>query len=67
MRSTLTLPADKLAELMKLTGAKNKTQAVLMAIEDEIRAKKISRIRRLAGTLEFEDAEKLRHEEERLG
>lgn len=67
MRSTLTLPEKKLAELVKLTGAKNKTQAVLIAIEDEIRARKLAKIKKLAGHLEFEDTIVLRHKEERLG
>ncbi len=67
MRSTLTLPESKLAELVKLTGAKNKTQAVLIAIDDEIRARKLSRIKELAGKLEFEDTGDLRHKDERLG
>jgi len=67
MRSTLTLPENKLAELVKLTGAKTKTQAVIIAIDDEIRARKLARIKKLAGSLEFDDAEGLRHKDERLG
>ena len=67
MRSTLTLPEDKLAELVELTGAKNKTQAVLMAIEAEIRVRKLARIKELAGQLGFEEAENIRHRGERLG
>ena len=67
MRSTLTLPEAKLAELVKLTGAKSKTQAVLIAIDDEIRERKLAKIRELAGKLEFYDAENLRHQDERFG
>ena len=67
MRSTITLPEAKLTELVQLTGAKNKTQAVIIAIDDEIKAKKLARIRQLAGELEFEDAGNLRHKDERLG
>lgn len=67
MRSTITLPEAKLTELVQLTGAKNKTQAVIIAIDDEIKAKKLARIKQLAGKLDFEDAENLRHKDERLG
>ena len=67
MRSTLSLPEKTLAELVKLTGAKNKTQAVLIAIEDEIRARKLAKIKEMAGQLEFVDTDKLRHQDKRLG
>ncbi len=67
MRSTVTLPEEKLVELLKLTGAKNKTQAVLMAVEDEIRLRKLARIKEMAGQLEFADTEDIRHKDERLG
>ena len=67
MRSTLTLPESKLSELVELTGAKTKTQAVLIAIDNEIRARKLAKIRKMAGKLEFEDAEVIRHQDERLG
>jgi len=67
MRSTLTLPEKTLAELVKLTGAKNKTQAVLIAIEDEIRSRKLAKIKEMAGKLEFADTDKLRHQDKRLG
>ena len=67
-RTTVTLPQDLLAELMSLVQAKSKTEAVLTAIKDEIRARKIERIKALAGRLEFvADTEEFRHRDHRLG
>ncbi|MFQ5646604.1 MAG: DUF2191 domain-containing protein [bacterium] len=57
----MTLPEKVLAELLRLTGAKNKTQAVMTAVQGEIRARKLGKIKMLAGSLEFEEAENLRH------
>jgi metal-responsive CopG/Arc/MetJ family transcriptional regulator len=67
-RSTITLPNDLLEELMRSVEAKSKTEAVIMAIRDEIRLKKIEKIRSMAGKMEFvRTAEEIRHGDERLG
>jgi metal-responsive CopG/Arc/MetJ family transcriptional regulator len=67
-RSTITLPNDLLEELMRSVNAKSKTEAVLMAIKDEIRLKKLEKIRSMAGIMEFtQTAEEIRHGDERLG
>ncbi len=67
-RTTITLPNSLLDELMSTIEAKSKTEAVIKAIKDEIRMKKTERIKSLAGKMEFtKSADKLRHEDERLG
>jgi Arc/MetJ family transcription regulator len=68
MRATVSLPQDLLAELMSLLGAKNKNEAVLMAVKDEIRLRKAAQIKAMAGKMEFTaTAEELRHGDQRLG
>lgn len=67
-RATITLPNDLLAELMNTVHARSKTEAVIIAIKDEIRLKKLEKIRAMAGQMEFVDgADQLRHGDERLG
>ncbi len=67
-RATITLPNDLLDELMRVAPARSKTEAVMRAIREEIRLRKIEKIRAAAGTLEFATtAERLRHDDKRLG
>ena len=67
-RATITLPNDLLDELMKSVRAKSKTEAVVKAIKDEIRMRKIEKIRKMVGEMEFiTTAEGLRHGDKRLG
>jgi metal-responsive CopG/Arc/MetJ family transcriptional regulator len=67
-RATITLPNDLLDELMGVAPAKSKTEAVVRAIRERIRQKKIERIRAAVGILEFAaTAEELRHGDKRLG
>lgn len=67
-RATVTLPQDLLTELMVLVGAKSKTEAVLTAVKDEIRLRKLARIKAMAGKMEFAaTADELRHGDKRLG
>ena len=64
----LTIPYDLIDALIKVTGAKNKTQAVIRAIKDEIKHQKQENIRKKAGTFEFiEEPEDIRHGNHRLG
>jgi Arc/MetJ family transcription regulator len=66
-RTTITLPNLLLDELMSEIEAKSKTEAVIKAIKDEIRMKKMEKIKTMAGKMEFtKSADKLRHEDERL-
>lgn len=67
-RATVTLPQELLTELMTLVGAKSKTEAVLTAVKDEIRLRKIAQIKAVAGSMEFTaTADELRHGDHRLG
>ena len=54
--------------MVGVTRARNKTEAVMTAIKDEIRLKKLETIKPMAGKLEFvKRASALRHGDERLG
>jgi len=67
-RATLTLPNDLLDDLMKSVSAKSKTEAVILAIRDEIKSKKIKKIKEMAGSMEFTaTADVLRHGDRRIG
>jgi hypothetical protein len=67
-RATITLSNDLLDELVSAVGAKSKTAAVVIAIKDEIRKKKIEKIKAAAGDMKFDiEAGELRHKDERLG
>lgn len=67
-RATVTLPQDLLTELVELVGARSKTEAVLTAVKDEIRQRKLARIKAMAGNMEFiATADELRHGDRRLG
>jgi hypothetical protein len=47
-RTTITLPQDLVNELLAITPAKNKTQAVLVAVQERIRRKKMEALKSLA-------------------
>lgn len=67
-RTTITLPADLVDELLAEVKAKSKTEAVMTAIRDEIKLKKRARIKAMAGRMEFVGtADDLRHGDKRLG
>jgi len=67
-RTTITIPQSLIDELMSEVKAKNKTEAVIKAIRDEIRLKKKEKIKMMAGKMEFtKSAEELRHKDKRLG
>lgn len=67
-RATVTLPQDLLTELVALVGARSKTEAVITAVKDEIRQRKLGRIKAMAGKMEFAaTADELRHGDNRLG
>jgi hypothetical protein len=48
-RTTVTLPRELVDDLMEVTSAKNKTQAVIGAIQESIKRKKVETLKRLAG------------------
>ena len=67
-RTTITIPQSLIDELMSEVKAKNKTEAVMNAIRDEIRLRKKEKIKMMAGKMEFtKSAEELRHKDKRLG
>ena len=67
-RATVTLPQDLLTELVALVGARSKTEAVITAVKDEIRQRKLNRIKAMAGKMQFTaTADELRHGDNRLG
>lgn len=67
-RATVTLPQDLLTELMALVGARSKTEAVITAVKDEIRQRKLNNIKAMAGKMQFTaTADELRHGDNRLG
>ena len=67
-RTTITLPGALVDELMEEVKAKSKTEAVMTAIKDEIRARKRERIKAMAGKMEFtKNAHEVRHRDRRLG
>ncbi len=67
-RTTITLPGYIVDELMSVVKAKSKTDAVIKAIKDEIKAKKKDKIKAMAGKMEFtKTADDLRHKDRRLG
>ena len=67
-RTTITLPGDLVNERMAEVGAKSKTEAIITAIRDEIRARKREKIKAMAGKMEFTaPADELRHKDRRLG
>ncbi|MGE5892701.1 MAG: DUF2191 domain-containing protein [bacterium] len=67
-RTTITLPGDLIDELMSEIQAKSKTDAVIRAIKDEIKARKKEKIKSMAGKMEFtKSAAGLRHKDRRLG
>lgn len=49
MRATITIDDDRLAELMDLTGAKHRTEAINLAIDEYVRRAKVQRLLGLAG------------------
>jgi len=67
-RITVTLPAKLVENLIVVTQAKSKSQAVAMAVEEEIKRKKWRKIKEMAGKLEFSrEAGQLRHVDHRAG
>jgi len=72
MRATLNIPDNLIAEVQKLSGEKSKTKAIIVAMEEFIREKKIRDLLALKGKVRIEyDWEKeeeleLKAQEERM-
>ena len=54
MRTTINIPSDLLLEVEKLSEARNRREALIIALEDYVRRKRLRRVIDAAGTLEFE-------------
>ena len=48
-RTTVTLPQDLVDDLLEVTPAKNKTQAILLAVQERIKRKKMESLKHMAG------------------
>lgn len=72
MRATLNIPDNLIAEVQKLSGEKSKTKAIVTAMEEFVRDKKIKKLLSLRGKIQIDyDWEKeeeleLKTQEERL-
>ena len=54
MRTTLNLSEILIAELMKVSGSKTKTEAIHLAISEFIRQKQLAKLRSLSGKLRID-------------
>ena len=63
MKTTLNIPEDLVKRTMKLSKSKTKTAAIITALEEYVRRKKLEDIIGMKGKLRFsDDWEKARHE-----
>ncbi len=62
MKTTLNIPEDLINKAMSLAKHKTKTEAIIAALREYIRQKKIEKIIEHQGKMEFDDSwEKSRH------
>jgi Arc/MetJ family transcription regulator len=62
MKTTMNIPEDLVKKTMLLSKSKTKTEAVITAMKEFVRRKKLEKIIDQAGTLEFsDDWERARH------
>ena len=54
MRATLNIPDNLLAEVQKISGEKSKTKAIITAMEQFIRQKKIKELIALKGKVQID-------------
>ncbi len=52
MKTTVTVPDEEFHQLMEYTGAKNKREAVLLAIKDFNRRRRLEKLTDVLGTFE---------------
>lgn len=67
MRTTIDINNDLIFEVMKISGAKTKKGAILVALKEYLRYKKIEELKSLIGNydsfdLDLQDLEKMRDE-----
>ncbi len=58
MRATLNIPEDLISEVQRLSGEKSKTKAVVTAMHEFVREKKLSKILELRGKIKIQDVTK---------
>ena len=62
MKTTLNIPEDLIKKAMSLTKHRTKTETIIVALQEYVRQKKIEKILKHQGKLEFDDTwEKSRH------
>ncbi len=72
MRATLNIPDELLSKVQEITKEKSKTKAIVTAMEEFVRQKKINELIELRGKIDIDyDWEKeeeleMKHQEERL-
>jgi hypothetical protein len=54
MRATLNIPDDLISEVQKLSGEKSKTKAIVTAMEEFVRDKKIKKLLSLRGKIQID-------------
>ena len=54
MRATLNIPDELIAEVQNITGAKSRTKAVVTAIQEFIRKKRMEQLLALKGRIEID-------------
>jgi len=58
MRATLNIPDELISEVQKLSGEKSKTKAIIIAMKEFVRQKKIKELLELQGKIQIEDVTK---------
>ena len=55
MRATLNIPDELIEEVKKITGARTKTEAIVISLKEVIHQKKIDELIALRGKIQIED------------
>jgi len=54
MRATLNIPNTLLSEVQKIAGEKSKTKAVIIAMQEFVKEKKLEKLMKLKGKVEID-------------
>lgn len=55
MRATLNIPDELVSEVQKISGEKSKTKAIVVAMKEFVRQKKVKELLALRGKIQVED------------
>ena len=58
MRATLNIPDELISEVLKLSGEKSKTKAIVTAMQEFVREKKLQKILSLRGKIKIDNVTK---------